>query len=139
MIGLPGAGKTHWAEKYCAANPGKCYNVLGTNKLIEKMKVDGLSRKRNYSGRWDELIKQCTECFNQILDLAAKRRRNYILDQTNVYPTARGRKMKPFSGFQCKAIVVVPDAAVVNMKANFVLPEVEETFFSSIFYTEMGP
>ena len=20
--GLPGAGKTHWAEKYCAANPG---------------------------------------------------------------------------------------------------------------------
>ena len=35
---------------------GKCYNVLGTNKLIEKMKVDGLSRKRNYSGRWDEWI-----------------------------------------------------------------------------------
>ena len=120
---MPGAGKTHWAEKFCSANPGdycnggdgddggdddgggdgdgnsdgdtfvlvydqlcnkkaasffcpgKCYNVLGTNKLIEKMKVDGLSRKRNYSGRWDELIKQCTECFNQILDLAAKRRR----------------------------------------------------------------
>ena len=35
---------------------GKCYNVLGTNKLIEKMKVDGLSRKRNYSGRWDKWI-----------------------------------------------------------------------------------
>ena len=33
-------------------HPGKCYNVLGTNKLIEKMKVDGLSRKRNYSGRY---------------------------------------------------------------------------------------
>merc|ERR1712080_62370 len=101
-----------------------------------------------------------TECFNQILDLAAKRRRNYILDQTNVYPTARGRKMKPFTGFQCKAVVVVPsdtefkrrvaareaiegkevpDAAVLNMKANFVLPEVEETFFSNVIYTELSP
>jgi len=160
MIGLPGAGKTYWAEKLKKENPEKNFNILGTNNLIEKMKIDGLSRKRNYSGRWEELIKLCTECFNQILDLATKRRRNYILDQTNVYPTARGRKMKPFSGFQCKAIVVVPndqefrrrvqeresiegkevpDAAVVNMKANFVLPEVEETFFSSIFYTEMGP
>jgi heterogeneous nuclear ribonucleoprotein U-like protein 1 len=51
MIGLPGAGKTHWAEQYRMANPEKNYNVLGTNNLIEKMKVDGLSRKRNYTGR----------------------------------------------------------------------------------------
>ena len=45
------------------------------------LKVNGLSRKRNYHGRWEILIKKCTECFNTILDLAAKRRRNYILDQ----------------------------------------------------------
>ena len=85
MIGLPGAGKTHWAEKLKKENPEKNFNILGTNNLIEKMKIDGLSRKRNYSGRWEELIKLCTECFNQILDLATKRCRNYILDQTNVF------------------------------------------------------
>ena len=49
--GLPGSGKTHWAEKFRRENPEKNYNVLGTNNLIEKMKVDGLSRKRNYHGR----------------------------------------------------------------------------------------
>ena len=124
------------------------------------MKVEGLSRKRNYAGRWEELIKQCTECFNKLLELAAKRRRNYILDQTNVFPTARGKKMKPFAEFQCKAIVVVPndeefrrrvaareaiegkevpDAAVVNMKANFVLPDFEENFFTAVYYTELPP
>ena len=27
--GLPGAGKTHWAEKYCAANPGQENNDDG--------------------------------------------------------------------------------------------------------------
>ena len=65
-----------------------------------------------------------------------------------------------FPGFQCKAIVVVPndgefkrrvqareaiegkevpDAAVLNMKANFVLPEVEENFFNAVYYTELSP
>ena len=160
MIGLPGAGKTFWAEQHKRNNPEKNYNILGTNNLIDKMKVDGLSRKRNYSGRWEELIRQCTECFNKLLELASNRKRNYILDQTNVFPTARGKKMRPFVGFQCKAIVVVPsdhefrrrvqvreardgkevpDAAVLNMKANFVLPDFEETFFSSVFYTELSP
>ena len=33
----------------------------------------------------------------------------------------------------------VPDLAVLNMKANFVLPDVEETFFSGVFYTELPP
>jgi heterogeneous nuclear ribonucleoprotein U-like protein 1 len=48
------------------------------------VEVNGLSRKRNYHGRWEVLIKKCTECFNTILDMAAKRRRNYILDQVLV-------------------------------------------------------
>ena len=46
------------------------------------------------------MMLQCTECFNKLLELAARRRRNYILDQTNVFPTARGKKLRPFSGFQ---------------------------------------
>ena len=39
MIGLPGAGKTFWAEKFAKENAEKNYNILGTNNLIEKMKV----------------------------------------------------------------------------------------------------
>ena len=40
--------------------------------------------------------------------IAKQRKRNYILDQTNVYPTARSRKMKDFKGYIVKTIVVVP-------------------------------
>ena len=57
MTGLPGAGKTFWAEKFASDNADKNWNILGTNNLIEKMKVEGLPRKRNYSGRWEQLIK----------------------------------------------------------------------------------
>ena len=39
MCGLPAAGKTVWAAKKAQENPEKRYNVLGTNNIIDKMKV----------------------------------------------------------------------------------------------------
>lgn len=43
MCGLPGCGKTTWIGKYAVENPEKVYNVLGTNSIIDKMKVCILS------------------------------------------------------------------------------------------------
>ena len=39
MCGLPAAGKSYWAAKQRTDNPEKKYNVLGTNDIIDKMKV----------------------------------------------------------------------------------------------------
>nr|KAG5689769.1 hypothetical protein BaRGS_031170 [Batillaria attramentaria] len=156
MVGLPGAGKTYWAEKHAAGNPDKKYVVLGTNNIIDKMKVMGLPRKKNYSGRWDVLIDKATKCLNRMIEIAARKKHNYILDQTNVYASARRRKMQPFEGFQRKAVVVVPteeefksrvekrekeegkeipENAVLEMKANFTLPEVGQ-LFDTVEFTE---
>uniref|UniRef100_A0A8C6Y716 Heteroous nuclear ribonucleoprotein U like 1 n=1 Tax=Naja naja TaxID=35670 RepID=A0A8C6Y716_NAJNA len=108
MVGLPAAGKTTWAIKHAAANPAKKYNILGTNAIMDKMRVMGLRRQRNYAGRWDVLIQQATQCLNRLIQIAARKKRNYILDQTNVYGSAQRRKMRPFEGFQRKAIVICP-------------------------------
>ncbi|XP_064600280.1 heterogeneous nuclear ribonucleoprotein U-like protein 1 isoform X2 [Liolophura sinensis] len=158
MVGLPGAGKTYWAQKHSAANPEKRFNVLGTNNIIDKMKVMGLPRKKNYAGRWDSLIEKSTRCLNRLIEISARKRRNYILDQTNVYASARRRKMQPFEGFQRKAVVVipsdedfktriaerekeegkeVPERAVLEMKANFTLPEVG-SLFDTVEFTELN-
>ncbi|XP_023801444.1 heterogeneous nuclear ribonucleoprotein U-like protein 1 [Cyanistes caeruleus] len=157
MVGLPAAGKTTWAVKHAAANPGKKYNILGTNAIMDKMRVMGLRRQRNYAGRWDVLIQQATQCLNRLIQIAARKRRNYILDQTNVYGSAQRRKMRPFQGFQRKAIVIcptdqelrertvrrtdeegkdVPDHAVLEMKANFTLPEAGE-FLEAVQFVEL--
>ncbi|XP_063168300.1 heterogeneous nuclear ribonucleoprotein U-like protein 1 [Candoia aspera] len=157
MVGLPAAGKTTWAIKHAAANPGKKYNILGTNAIMDKMRVMGLRRQRNYAGRWDVLIQQATQCLNRLIQIAARKKRNYILDQTNVYGSAQRRKMRPFEGFQRKAIVIcptdedlkdrtikrtdeegkdVPDHAVLEMKANFALPEAGD-FLDSVIYVEL--
>ncbi|XP_043926654.1 heterogeneous nuclear ribonucleoprotein U-like protein 1 [Protopterus annectens] len=157
MVGLPGAGKTTWADKHCAANPEKKYNMLGTNFIMDKMKVMGLRRQRNYAGRWDVLIQQATKCLNRLIQISSHKKRNYILDQTNVYPNAQKRKMRPFEGFQRKAVVIcptdedliertikrtdeegkdVPDSAVLEMKANFKLPEAGE-FLDEVIYIEL--
>ncbi|KAG6926292.1 heterogeneous nuclear ribonucleoprotein U like 1 [Chelydra serpentina] len=157
MVGLPAAGKTTWAIKHAVANPAKKYNILGTNAIMDKMRVMGLRRQRNYAGRWDVLIQQATQCLNRLIQIAARKKRNYILDQTNVYGSAQRRKMRPFEGFQRKAIVIcptdedlkdrtikrtdeegkdVPDHAVLEMKANFTLPEAAD-FLDAVIYIEL--
>uniref|UniRef100_A0A673X217 B30.2/SPRY domain-containing protein n=1 Tax=Salmo trutta TaxID=8032 RepID=A0A673X217_SALTR len=157
MVGLPACGKTTWASKHTESHPEKKYNTLGTNAIMEKMKVMGLRRQKNYAGRWDVLIQQATQCLNRLIQIAARKRRNYILDQTNVYGSAQRRKMRPFEGFQRKAIVIcpteedfkertlrqtdeqgkdVPDQAVLEMKANFVLPELSD-FLEEVFFVEL--
>lgn len=81
MCGLPGSGKTVWAKKYASENKEKKYNLLGTHTIIDKMKVMGVSRKENHTGRWDTLIDKSTKCLNRLLEIAARKKRNYILDQ----------------------------------------------------------
>nr|CDS26365.1 e1b 55 kda associated protein [Hymenolepis microstoma] len=162
MIGLPGCGKTYYSSNLLKDHPEKYYNVLGTNLILDKMKVMGLSRKRNYSGRWDVLINKATQCLNKIISIACKRKRNYILDQTNVFPSAQRRKMRPFDGFQRKAIVIVPtddefkrrieqrtkeegkevpEKAVLEMKANFDIPKPVSddpaSMFDEVTFTEL--
>lgn len=155
LAGLPACGKTYWAQKHMEANPQKAYVLLGTNAVIDQMKVMNLNRQRNYADRWEELISQATPIFNKLVEIAGKTPRNIILDQTNVYPRARGRKAAAFQAFGtriCVCIVndeatlaqrtekrereegkFVPEEAVYEMRANFTCPELKDGFTALMF------
>ena len=69
IVGLPGAGKTTWAQKVMKEQTQKRYNIIGTDTLIDKMRVMGLPRKNNYHGRWDILIQKATNCLNKLFQI----------------------------------------------------------------------
>lgn len=100
MCGLPACGKTYWIERHIEKYPKKSYVLLGTNAVIDQMKVMGLKRQANYANRWEELMSTATEVFNSLVAYAGSGvvPRNVIIDQTNVFKRARARKVQPFLG-----------------------------------------
>ncbi|XP_053620509.1 heterogeneous nuclear ribonucleoprotein U isoform X4 [Plodia interpunctella] len=158
MVGMPGAGKTQWARRQLTQRPQRRYNILSTGALFDKMKVDCSSFRSSYDGRWDAMVSKCAKCVLKLLEIAKGRHRNFILDQTNVYPSAQKRKLREFSGYKRIAVVIVtdeetykerykrreeadgkevPDGAIVDMKANFTLPQ-PCAWIDEVIYPELG-
>uniref|UniRef100_A0AAR2KRG0 SAP domain-containing protein n=1 Tax=Pygocentrus nattereri TaxID=42514 RepID=A0AAR2KRG0_PYGNA len=147
MVGMPGSGKSHWAQNHLAKNPEKCYNLLSTNTILHCMKLPGPEHK-------EVLLQQATQCLAHLIRIAANKRRNFILDQANIYPSARKHKMLRFHGYQRRAVVVVPSDAewrrrlqqqqqdegveapemsLLKSKVSFTLPEQGELFEDILF------
>lgn len=63
---------------------------------------------------------RATGIFNILMSRAAKTSRNYIIDQTNVYKSARKRKLKPFADYWKVTIFlfVIGDWRITSILVN---------------------
>ncbi|XP_073461431.1 heterogeneous nuclear ribonucleoprotein U-like protein 2 [Aquarana catesbeiana] len=158
MVGLPGTGKSTWAQKHIKENPDKQFQHLCTDALLPQLKTAGPDAPEEDEKAKDHLVQVATQCLIRLVPLAARRKRNYIIDQCTVYSSAQRRKMHCFKGFQRKAVVlvlsdedwkkrletrkekegeIVPEYVLLEMRANFVLPA-KGDFLDDVQYAELG-
>ncbi|XP_063046788.1 heterogeneous nuclear ribonucleoprotein U-like protein 2 [Engraulis encrasicolus] len=150
MVGLPGVGKSHWAQAHLAQHPEKRYTLLGTDALMACMRTTEVESDATRQ----LVLQQATQCVTELIREAAGRRGNYILDQANVYASARRHKMLLFSGFRRRAVVVFPSEQdwnarrvqqqrergsamtqenLLKIKVSFTLPEVGDLLEEVVF------
>jgi hypothetical protein len=71
--------------------------------------VNGIARNRIHQARWDMIMGLTAKALTRSLHLACRRRKNYIIDQTNCARDTRRKKLVQFREFQRKCVVIVPD------------------------------
>ncbi|TRY98456.1 hypothetical protein DNTS_017512 [Danionella cerebrum] len=156
MIGMPGCGRTEWVKKHTEANPGK-YHILSTHTIVEKMMISSLQKQMRDVSRFPNLTRRAPLFLLKSIELAARKKRNYIIDQINISELTRRKKMGLFPTYQKKAVVVCPsdeeykqrmakkseldgihvsERSILKLKGLYTLPAEDEDF-TEVLYSEL--
>lgn len=85
------------------------YYVIGAAMLLDRMRIGGEPRQQHmYSRRYEYILRNLTDTCSQLVAIAAKRRRNYIIDQPHVTQYAQRTAIRQFGEFRRTAVVVMP-------------------------------
>jgi predicted kinase len=144
LVGLPGSGKSTWAQEYVhGLGRKKKYYILSTSNIMDRLQLPTL-QKLQYNDRFRNLMPIAEKVLLQLISIAPTKGRNILWDQTNTEIHARARKLKGFKGFKKYAAVFVsspdklllrrnrqlqigknvPEDRLLQMQKRFILPVV---------------
>uniref|UniRef100_A0A182T336 B30.2/SPRY domain-containing protein n=1 Tax=Anopheles maculatus TaxID=74869 RepID=A0A182T336_9DIPT len=160
MIGLPGSGKTTWVQNYLKENPDSSFTLLSIDSLLENMKLSGEAREPSNTPQWQKVVEQLSRNMARLIEIACKRRRHILIDQTNVFASEQKRRLKGFGGFKTRRAVAVvpnleeykrryelkvakygkevPETTLNTMKANIFVPSSVQNWYTEIVFTELA-
>uniref|UniRef100_A0A182NN65 SAP domain-containing protein n=1 Tax=Anopheles dirus TaxID=7168 RepID=A0A182NN65_9DIPT len=158
MIGLPGCGKTTWVQNYLKENSETSFTLLSVDSLLDNMKVTGKARDPSNTPQWQKIVEQLSRNMARLIEIACKRRRHLLLDQTNVFASEQKRRLKGFGGFKKRRAVAVvpsveeykrryelkvakygkevPETTLNTMKANIFVPSLVQNWYTEIAFAE---
>lgn len=146
MVGLPGSGKSTASEQLLKEIEN--LTALSTDEYIEKYAQEV---GKTYNDVYREVGDKAQKWMNQQIKELIKSKEAFIWDQTNVYATARIKKINMLkqNGYEVTAIVVeisdeelnkrikkrsaeggkkIPYSVLGEMKKNYTRPEYSEGF-----------
>lgn len=146
MVGLPGSGKSTASEQLLKEMND--LTVLSTDEYIEKYAKE---IGKTYNDVYREVGDKAQKWMNQQIRELIKQEKTFMWDQTNVYASARVKKINMLkqNGYEVTAIVVeiseeelskrikkrtseggkkIPYSVLGEMKKNYVRPEYTEGF-----------
>uniref|UniRef100_A0A182QUT2 B30.2/SPRY domain-containing protein n=1 Tax=Anopheles farauti TaxID=69004 RepID=A0A182QUT2_9DIPT len=158
MIGLPGCGKTTWVQNYLKENTESSFTLLSVDSLLDNMKVSGEVRDPSNTPQWQKIVEQLSRNMARLIEIACKRRRHFLIDQTNVFASEQKRRLKGFGGFKTRRAVAVipnveeykrryelkvakygkevPETTLNTMKANIFVPSLAQNWYTDIVFAE---
>ena len=78
---------------------------------MDRMSICGEKREKynnKHGTPYDVLQSTTMGAVLRIMERCHRKKRNYILDQANIYVNGHSKKMGPFEGFHRRAVVCVP-------------------------------
>ena len=139
LCGPPCSGKSTWIKNNNQDN----LDVLSTDTFIEE---ESKKLGKTYSEGFNELIKPAVFKLAEDLELYTKEKKSFIVDQTNVNPKSRRKKLRYCEGYYKVAVYlevplniilqrntqrpgkVVPENVLKSMVETYQRPILEEGF-----------
>jgi heterogeneous nuclear ribonucleoprotein U-like protein 1 len=113
LIGLPGSGKSTWAQAHRAGHPEMDFQVLSSDDILdEKARQEGLDYPAAHAAFIDDAIAEMERRFAEAVRAGA----HIIHDQTNLSARTRKRHLTRVPGYEKQAIVLQPGPDVLQQR-----------------------